>query len=224
MSRFRNQRNQSIHFLNFFYIVPSLYTYLKFRIFKKLNFPIVNWDTIKIFNILSKIKKLKILEMGSGFSTLWWQKKNIKSLTSVETNYDWYIKIKKQLKNSKKINFLFYKKRAEYKIQKLRYDLVIVDAYERFEDLKLCLKLIDKKNTIIYLDDSDNDSSFKLNSKIHKDMRLAENLLRKFAHENNHYILVTNNFSPAQMYVKKGMFSIPKKYIENFKQLRKFAV
>jgi len=75
MSRFRNQRNQSIHFLNFLYIVPSLYTYLKFRIFKKLNFPIANWDTIKIFNILSKIKKLKILEMGSGFSTLWWQKK-----------------------------------------------------------------------------------------------------------------------------------------------------
>ena len=80
MSRFRNQRNQSIHFLNFFYIVPSLYTYLKFRIFKKLNFPIVNWDTIKIFNILSKIKKLKILEMGSGFSTLWWQKKILKVL------------------------------------------------------------------------------------------------------------------------------------------------
>lgn len=224
MSRFRNQKNQSIHFLNYLYILPSFYTYLKFKIFKQLNFPLVNWDAIKIFNILCKIKKLNILEMGSGFSTLWWQKKIFKSLTSVETNYDWYCKIKKKIKHSKKINILFFKKRAEYKIPKLIYDFVIIDAYERFEDLKLCLKLINKSNAIIYLDDSDNDSSFKLNSKIHDDMRLAENLLRKFAHENNHYILVVNNFSPAQMYVKEGMFSIPKKYIKNFKQLRKFAV
>jgi len=224
VNRFRNQRNQSIHLLNYLYIFPSLITYLYFRIFKKVSFPIVNWDTIKIFNILCKSKKLKILEMGSGFSTLWWQKKNITNVISVETNNNWYSIIRKNLKDSGKVKILYFKKRIEYKIPKLKYDLVVIDAYERFEDLKLCLKLIDKKDTIIYLDDSDNDSSFKLNGKFHKDMRLAENLLRKFAHENNHYILTTNNFSPAQMYVKEGMFSIPKKFLKNSKQLRKFAV
>jgi spore coat polysaccharide biosynthesis predicted glycosyltransferase SpsG len=94
---------------------------------------------------------MSILEIGSGFSTLWWADQNIKSIFSVETNKYWYKKILSKLNNNKA--------KIIFSIRKKKFDLCIVDSYDRFEDLKLCLKKI-YSHTIVFLDDSDGDSSY----------------------------------------------------------------
>jgi len=222
INRFKDQKNNPINFFDYLYIVPAFFSYLKFKLTKKLDSPIVNYNVIKIFKILSEHKKLSILEMGSGFSTLWWEKRNIKKLISIETNKSWYDKILLSTK-FQKTKIILSERKSYFKIPKMKYDLCIVDGYDRFYDLKFCLNKIDNE-TIIYLDDSDNDSSYRFNGRIHKDMRQAENLLREFALNHNCYILSCRGFSPSQLYVKEGMFCIPRNYYNKIKKLKKFSI
>ena len=167
-----------------------------------------------------KYKKLCILEIGSGFSTLWWENQNIETIISLETNKNWYKKILSKLKTNK-AKIIFSKKK--FKIKKFSFDLCIVDSYNRFEDLKFCFKKI-CSHTIIFLDDSDGDSSYLYNNKYNRDMRQAENLLRDYSLRNNRHILTTRGFSPGQLYVKEGMFSIPKFLFNKIKELKMVTV
>ena len=219
IKRFRDQKNNPIYLLDFFFIFHAFFSYLKFKIFKKLKMPLINYNAIQIFKVLSK-KKLRILEIGSGFSTLWWQNQNINRLVSIETDKNWYKKISADI-SSDKVQIIFQKKKI-FKIPRIKYDLCVIDGFDRFYDLNLCLKEI-YKHTIIYLDDSDGDSSYLYNNK-DTDMRKAENLLREFSLKNNRYILTCRGFSPMQLYVKEGMFSIPKFYFNKIKELKKFAI
>jgi predicted O-methyltransferase YrrM len=221
INRFRDQKNNPLCFFDFFFIIPAIFTYLKFKIYKKLDAPIVNYNAIKIFKILLKYKKLSILEIGSGFSTLWWANQNIESIFSVETNKYWYKKILSKLNNNK-VKIIFSIRKKNFEIPKKKFDLCIVDSYDRFEDLKLCLKKI-YSHTIVFLDDSDGDSSY-LYKKRDTDMRKAENLLRYYSLKNNRHILTCRGFSPSQLYVKESMFSVPKFLFNKINELKRIAV
>ena len=78
-------------------------------------------------------------------------------------------------------------------------------------------------SSIIYFDDSDKDSSIlkiDTDKPIDLDYRLCENLMREHSLANNRIIYICRNFSPTQLFVKEGMFSVPRVYAEN-KELTK---
>ena len=83
--------------------------------------------------------------------------------------------------------------------------------------------------TVIYLDNSDKDSSIhtpEKNSQAIKtidDLRLSDNFLRNWSLDNDRYILADRNFSPTHLFVEEGTFGIPRTK-EMKQQLSKFIL
>jgi phospholipid N-methyltransferase len=190
---------------------------------KPSHLPIINYSAIKIFKIIFK-SEISVLEFGSGRSTLWFQNQNIKKLSSVENNEFWYKIISKQIKSSDKINYYFKKEIDVYKSigQNEKYDLIIVDGIARNICLKYALENNTHENTVIYLDDSDKDTSINPEYKIsHRfNLRLSENILRNHSVKTNRIIYSCRNFSPTHLFIKEGIFSFPKSFSKNKKIIK----
>jgi hypothetical protein len=107
-----------------------------------------------IYFIQNRINnKMDVFEFGCGSSTLYWGER-VKSVTSVEHDYDWFFKTEKIMPNNCK---LFHRQRDndEYSnfISELNseYDMIIIDGRDR---VKSCLNSIPylKKNGVIIFD------------------------------------------------------------------------
>ncbi len=246
-TRFRDEKNNPILISDLRFIFPAVYEYIRLKLNIPSHVPIVNYSALKIFKTLTKHKKLKVLEFGSGRSTLWWLKQNILELVSIENDKNWHSELS-QLINSKneKFRYLYNTDALNYcsPVGNEKFDLIIADGMWRDECLKNSVINNCHNETVIYLDDSDKSSSiFEHDHVVQKvisgkgswnilentsytsekkhELRLADNFLRNWSMNNDRYVLAVRNFSPTQLFVKEGTFSIPRTK-EMKQQLSKF--
>jgi hypothetical protein len=103
-------------------------------------------------------KELNIFEYGCGNSTLFFSER-IKEIISVETDFEWYNKIKPKLKSN--CSLIFYdEKSADYDYEETikqfnkKFDIIVVDAIKRNEVIKVSVDYLNTGGVII-LDNSD---------------------------------------------------------------------
>ena len=111
---------------------------------KNRNTPWLNTPAIHLLDNWIKPND-KILEFGSGQSTIWFATKT-KNIISVEHNKDWYKQIKFKL-NKIKVKYIFAKNKTEYlaifnKIKNESIDICLVDGeYRRDCIIKVASKI-----------------------------------------------------------------------------------
>lgn len=84
--------------------IPSRRVFLAGQDTLKIGYPWLTYGAIiAVENIVNK--EMKVLEFGSGGSTIFWAKK-CKSVKSYETNPQWYKKVKQKTKNLNNVEIL----------------------------------------------------------------------------------------------------------------------
>jgi protein-L-isoaspartate O-methyltransferase len=155
--------------------------------------------------IKSKIsKKSRILEFGSGMSTIWYAK-NGGQVYSVEDYEPWYKKIKLliETKNYNNIKYQYEPNEDAYasymQNDTTGFDLIMIDGSHRSKCAEQSAKLL-RPGGLLYLDNSDKDSTLDGG-----DMRFAESFVRKFATNCGATILEFTDFAPTQFFAQQGI-------------------
>jgi len=93
----------------------------------------------------------KVFEYGTGYSTIWWQNKNV-NYHAVEDNKQWYdmIKDKTNIKHEPECN----KYSQSIYNYDFKFDVIVIDGIVRFDCVKPALERI-KDDGIIIFDNSD---------------------------------------------------------------------
>jgi len=123
------------------------------------NFDPIPWFTYSAIDFLSSSfnTNLKVLELGSGNSTLFLAKR-VGKVISIEHAKNWYQEILEKVPGNVELiytesnNVEAYLKPLSTKGE--IYDVIIIDAIFRNESLKECLKYINEKSVIVF-DDTD---------------------------------------------------------------------
>ena len=71
-SRLHNAKNE-LYLKALFYLPIAFYHYFKINFLKDSSLPMINYNSLNIFKKILK-NKTKVLEYGTGGSTLWWLK------------------------------------------------------------------------------------------------------------------------------------------------------
>jgi hypothetical protein len=184
-------------FFYFFSFIIMLQNKLKFE--KKL--PQINFSSLHIFNKIIKNKKIKVLEFGAGYSTIWWAKKNISEIISIESDHFWFEKIYKKIKHLKLDDKAKIIKTNHYTDNK-KFDLIIIDGGDRLNHLKSSLLNNINADTIIYYDNTD-----RINHG--NDRKISIEFFKEWYHKNNLRSFTARNFTPYGLYVTAGIFVFP---------------
>ena len=93
----------------------------------------------------------KVFEYGTGYSTIWWQNKNV-NYHAVEDNKQWYdmIKDKTNIKHEPEYN----KYSQSIYNYDFKFDVIVIDGTARFDCIKPALEKI-KDDGIIIFDNTD---------------------------------------------------------------------
>ena len=117
----------------------------------------IPWNTYSFIDFISqRLKKnMSIFEYGSGYSTLYYQKK-VNFVASVEHDMDWYNKISLMASNNVKLchqplEGITYEN-APMKFKEL-FSIIIIDGEKRVECMNEAIKYL-KDDGVIVLDDS----------------------------------------------------------------------
>ena len=91
------------------------------------NFPAEPWLSLEVVEFLKRLLRvdMKVLEHGSGGSTLWLAKR-VKSVFSVEDDPDWYQSIKK--KAPKNVTLILWDEPILPDLPEEKFDLMLVDG------------------------------------------------------------------------------------------------
>ena len=120
----------------------------------------------------------KILEWGSGQSTLWWEK-YVCSVISIEQSISWAEYIKKNLTEKDTVNIIICQSKQEFTLtttellKKEKFDLIVIDgtAYaegSRLESAQASLPLLNP-NGLIIVDNSDLKSLKPVNELLYEE-------------------------------------------------------
>jgi protein-L-isoaspartate O-methyltransferase len=146
----------------------------------------------------------RVLEFGSGMSTLWFAK-HAGAVYSVEDYRLWYDKVnaviaQKQLHH---VHYQFAENVDDYAGYMSNdaegFDLIMVDGNWRSDCIAKCASKL-KPGGILYLDNSDKDSTPNGG-----DMRLAEERALAFAREQSASVEYFTDFAPTQLFVQQGL-------------------
>lgn len=102
---------------------------------------------------------MRIFEYGCGGSTVWWAER-VAQVVSIEHDFGWYEKMKKQLNEYKKVElkYIALEYNGEYSKAVSEcteyFDVVVIDGRDRINCVKNSLKAL-KKDGIILFDNSD---------------------------------------------------------------------
>ena len=169
----------------------------------KLNFekklPQINFSSLYIFNKIIRNKKIKVLEFGAGYSTIWWAKKDISEITSIESDDFWFEKIQSKIENLKLQDKAKIIKTLEF-IDNKKFDLIIIDGGDRLAHLKNSLENNMHNNTIIYYDNTD-----RINHG--KERKIPIEFFKDWSKKNKRYLFTARNFTPYGLYVTAGIFA-----------------
>ena len=117
------------------------------------------WFTYSAIDFLeSRLNdKLKVLELGSGNSTLFFAKK-VGKVISIEHNEDWFKKILKKAPGNVELIYTGSEDVEKYLkpllLKDENFDVIIVDAIFRNESLRYCLQYTGEGGVIVF-DDTD---------------------------------------------------------------------
>ena len=212
-SRLHDEKNNLIRFKRFILHAPlALVTgFLRILFDYRPETPWISYDAIEVLR-KHLHKKSRVLEFGSGMSTIWYAKK-AGEVYSVDDYRPWFLKIQKKIieRNINNISYHFSETKDDYinfrASDELGFDLIMVDGSHRSECLAQSLKLI-RAGGIVYLDNSDKDSTERGG-----DMRQAETTLLQFARDSGAKIFYFTDFAPTQLFVQQGlMLKLPEGY------------
>lgn len=114
----------------------------------------IPWYTFPCIEYLEglSLEGFKVLEFGSGNSSLYWAKK-CKLVTSIEHNKEWFEKCKK-IDN---LNVILEESKDGYvsSAYNIQYDIAIIDGIHRFACTQAILKNNLESKSLIILDNSD---------------------------------------------------------------------
>ncbi len=165
--------------------------------------PWISYDAIAVIkNHLTK--KSKVLEFGSGMSTLWYAKQ-AGEVFSVDDDTVWYGMMSKrfQAKGISNVHYQLSTDPAEYasfgRQWKTNFDLIMVDGFVRPDCIENSLSLLASKG-IIYLDNSDKGAN-----DVCGDVPRAVELLTEFAKANQCEFIFFTDFAPTQFFAQQGM-------------------
>jgi predicted O-methyltransferase YrrM len=165
--------------------------------------PWISYDAIEMLREHLKPNS-RVLEFGSGMSTIWYAR-NAGHVVSVEDNKNWFDTIGKVFRDNKVANITYsLAENAENYVNAGVnaggcYDLIMVDGSFRSDCIRVSLPLL-ASGGIIYLDNSDKHSSGSGG-----DTRLAEELLLKYARENDCEVSSYSDFAPTQFFAQEGL-------------------
>lgn len=147
-------RKQTRNFFNLAKRYGQFQTIRKWSCLDREGAPIP-WYTYPAIEYLSHIdfSSLKVLEYGSGNSTLWWAKK-CEELVSIEGNSKWYEKIKGVAQISNKVTYLLETSEDAYIRQDylLVANVIVIDGFYRSKCADWLIKSIhDKSHNVAML-------------------------------------------------------------------------
>jgi hypothetical protein len=168
--------------------------------------PLRPWISYSAASYLSHFlnSSKRVLEFGSGMSTMWYADRSAE-VCSVEDCTPWYEKVSAIIKSKGISNITYQLAENEQQYVNFRaedpvgFDLIMVDGSYRSRCAAQATALV-RQCGIIYLDNSDKDSSTKGG-----DMRSAEDCLREFASRIGAAILEFTDFAPTQFFVQQGL-------------------
>ena len=145
--------------LHFSFITNKLRTEYGFLESSKRNIPVNDKNevmpmyTYPCYEWLNSIDwtNSKVFEYGTGYSTIWWQNKNV-NYHAVEDNKQWYdmIKDKTNIKHEPEYN----KYSQSIYNYDFKFDVIVIDGTARFDCIKPTLEKI-KDDGIIIFDNTD---------------------------------------------------------------------
>ncbi len=141
----------------------SRVNYLKYPVINNLAYP---WFSKPCIDYLENIdfNKKKILEFGSGFSTIYFDRKKA-NVISFERNNEWIKRLKNQISEqcdlrvfedlSKEGDLTYFKSIVnQFKSQNLKFDILVIDVFPRPLTYELFAEFINDDGFIIF-DNSD---------------------------------------------------------------------
>ncbi|MEJ7595388.1 MAG: hypothetical protein WKF77_28045 [Planctomycetaceae bacterium] len=141
---------------------------------------------------------------GLGMSTIWYAK-HAGEVFSVEDYRPWYDKVSKIIDSKLlgNVTYRFAENESEYAAfmsdDASGFDLVVIDGSCRSKCMSHAVHLV-KPGGILYLDNSDNDSSPNGG-----DMRAAEATGRDFARDSGALVTEITDFAPTLFFVTQGL-------------------
>lgn len=116
--------------------IPSREAFFKGTDTLKVGYPWLAFGAIIALESIVN-KKQKVLEFGSGGSTVFWAK-NCKNVKSFETDEKWFKDVQKKLKRQKNIELLLRNQkqilRSLQSEPENHYDIVLIDIYPKHAD------------------------------------------------------------------------------------------
>lgn len=165
--------------------------------------PWIAYDSIEVLRKHLN-KQSRVLEYGSGMSTLWYAK-HAGFVCSVEDCKPWFDVVDNKIRGGAlgNISYQFARNDEEYSSCFLNdeqgFDLIMIDGSCRSACVHNSTKLL-RAGGILYLDNSDKDSTERGG-----DMRHAEQFALEFAKERNGIATYVTDFAPTQLFVQQGL-------------------
>lgn len=122
---------------------------------------VIPWYTYAAIDLLRQkdFRSKTVLEFGSGNSTLWWGKQASK-VVSLEIDHTWYEDIRSLI--PKNVTLHHYPDRELKEAEKLlggeRFDVIVVDGFNRLAAMKLAIPRVAERGAIIFDDAEDFDA------------------------------------------------------------------
>lgn len=168
--------------------------------------PWISYSATAEIEILLFAEKCRVLEYGSGMSTLWLAKR-ASTVLSIEDNAEWSKRVQTALQKHKITNI-------EYRVSTSldqyadtvrsdqylgAFDFILIDGPQRQNCAALCEKLL-APGGAIYLDNSD-----KKQCPYSGDVPQAVRILRDLALQRGMSVTAFVDFAPGQLFVTEGL-------------------
>ncbi len=146
----------------------------------------------------------RVLEFGSGMSTIWYAKHSAE-VCSIDDNEEWFKIVQERLRSAgiKNVEYFYTDDRQEYVRYGKRFDkpfdLIMVDGSDRGDCVEHSLDCL-AKGGIIYLDNSDKNPKGTCN-----EYRKAETLLLEYSNHNACEVTYYTDFAPTQFFAEQGL-------------------
>jgi hypothetical protein len=201
-SRLHDQKGNLIDLEGLLYLPHSLSTtILRLSVGRRPELPWLGYRAIRHLEGLLE-PDWKVLEFGSGMSTLWFAKR-CHTVVSIEDNEQWYLKVSEILEDNGATNVEYKLKSAkEYHIldecMDGYFDFTLIDGTQRDKCAKSALAKI-REGGYIYLDNTD-----KVDDRS-GDIRIAEETLLNAAKEKEGQVKYFVDLIPTYVAVTQGM-------------------
>jgi hypothetical protein len=200
-SRLHDQKGNLIDLEGLLYLPHSLSTtILRLSVGRRPELPWLGYRAIRHLEGLLE-PDWKVLEFGSGMSTLWFAKR-CHTVVSIEDNEQWYLKVSEILEEHGATNVEYKLKNAKeyHKLDEYMdgyFDFILIDGAERDKCAKSALPKI-REGGYIYLDNTD-----KVDDRS-GDIRIAEETLLNAAKEKEGQVKYFVDLIPTYVAVTQG--------------------